>query len=366
MDAQRMDSLFAAVRKRTYLDCATWGPLPAPALAAARRVLEARARGEGDWKDWEAAGERARESCAQLLGCAAQDLALMPAVAPAATLVAEQLPFRTGANLVLGTEEFRSNLFPWLLQERRGFEARMVEYPRGKDGLGDLLAAIDGNTSVVAVSHVQSSNGYRLSLEPIVEACRKHDARLFIDATQSAGALRIPLEGIDFLATGAYKWMLSPRGTAFLYVAPKHRDALQPLFASWASASFPQERYYGPPLEFADDASRFDISKGWTAWAGAAESIEVLREFGAAAIEAHDLELARRFRMGLEARGIEPLFGVEHPSAIVAMPLADPAGAREALSAAGITAAVRSKFLRLAFHIYNDEADVDKALSVLC
>lgn len=366
MDAQRMELLFGAVRKRTYLDCATWGPLPAPALEAAVRVLEARAAGVGDWKEWETAGERARDSFARLLGCAAQDLALMPAVAPAATLVAEQLPFEPGANLVLGNEEFRSNLFPWLLQERRGFEARMVDYPRGKNGQEELLAAIDGKTGLVAVSHVQSSNGYRLNLEPIVEACRKHDARLFVDATQSAGALRIPLEGIDYLATGAYKWMLSPRGTAFFYVAPKRRDELQPLFASWASASFPQERYYGPPLEFAEGASRFDISKGWSAWAGAAESIAILAGLGGEAIEAHDLELARRFRMGLVARGVDPLFGAEHRSAIVAMPMDDPAGAREALSKAGITAAVRSKFLRLAFHIYNDEADVDKALSVLC
>lgn len=50
--------------------------------------------------------------------------------------------------------------------------------------------------------------------------CRELGARLFVDATQSVGVLRFPLAAAtpDYVAVHGYKWLIAPRGAAWLYV----------------------------------------------------------------------------------------------------------------------------------------------------
>ena len=292
-------------------------------------------------------------------------MALLPSLSAGASQVAECVPFTPGANLVVGRDEFRSNLYPWMNQERRGFELRLVPFRDGRLPVEDVVAAIDERTALVGVSHVQSSNGYRIALEPLSEACRAHGARLFVDATQSVGALRLPLEGIDFLAAGAYKWMLSPRGAAFLHVAPDRLEELTPLQPSWKTPDDPYASYYGPPYAPPERASKLDGSLAWPIWLGTARALELVTSVGLEAIEARDLELSRKFREGLAAIGLAPLFGEEESSHVVGLALPDPPAVERALERERVVAAVRGQYLRVSFHFYNDESDVERCLAAL-
>jgi selenocysteine lyase/cysteine desulfurase len=212
---------------------------------------------------------------------------------------------------------------------------------------------------------VQSASGYRVDLETLAGACRARGARLFVDATQSLGALRVSLDGVDFLATTAYKWLLSPRGTAFLYVAPERLAEQVPLQPSWKTPADPYAAYYGPPLERAADASALDVSLAWPVWLGTARALELLLEIGPRAIEERDLELARRFRHGLRAIGLAPLFEEPECSQIVALKVGDPEALEASLARDGVVAAVRGCYLRASFHLFNDEQDVERALAAL-
>ena len=80
----------------------------------------------------------------------------------------------------------------------------------------------------------------------------------------------------------------------------------------------------------------------------------MIERIGIDAIHEHDVALANRFRAGI---GLEP-----SDSAIVC---ADLPGAAERLEAAGIVAAVRGGLLRTSWHLYNDEADVDRVLEIV-
>lgn len=89
-------------------------------------------------------------------------------------------------------------------------------------------------------------------------------------------------------------------------------------------------------------------------WVATAPALAVVEELGIDAIHAHDVGLANRFRSGL---GLPP-----HDSAIV---MSDAPGAAERLERAGIPAAVRGGRLRTSWHVYNTEADVERALEAL-
>ena len=355
---------FPSLAETAYLDSAAYGALSTEVRDSVLRALE-QWSAAAPFPTWEEAGERSRALFARITGTVPENVALLPAVSVAAGQVARELPFRPGANLVVGEGEFHSNLYPWMAQERRGFELRLVPQREGRMALEDYLERIDARTALVALSSVQSSNGYRVPLPPIVARCRRHGARIFVDATQSAGALALDLDGLDYVAVAGYKWLCSPRGTTFLYVAPSRRDEMQPLSPGWKTPDRPYESYYGPPFDLAPRASRFDVSLAWLAWAGGEPALRLVAEIGTARIEPRVLALARSFAEGLERLGLSPMFAPEERSQIVSVRMSEAPRLRDALRERGVIASARAEYLRFGFHFYNDEGDVERALAAL-
>ncbi|RQX18619.1 aminotransferase [Micromonospora ureilytica] len=328
-----------------WLNTASYGLPPEPAWTALQEALGAWRVGRTSWEGWGESVHRSRTAFADLIGVPVGDVAVGAAVSQLLAPVAAALP--AGATVVVPEVEFTSNLFPWLVQEERGVTVRMVP-------LGSLVDAIDADTDLVAFSLVQSADGAVAAYDEIVAAARAHDALVAVDATQACGWLPFDGSQADAVAVGGYKWLMNPRGTGYVYLAPALRERLRPDAAGWYAGGDPHASYYGPPLRLADDARRFDISPAWFSWVGAAPALEVVAEIGVPAIGAHNVALANRFLTGL---GRPP-----GESAIVSVDVPD---AEQRLAAAGIRAAVRAGRVRASFHIYSTEADVDAALTAL-
>ena len=66
---------------------------------------------------------------------------------------------------------------------------------------------------------------------------RSRGVLLFVDGTQSVGALRFDVGAIrpDMLAVHGYKWLISPTGAGFMYVSPELRERLRPNVIGWRS-----------------------------------------------------------------------------------------------------------------------------------
>lgn len=362
-DLEAFRGEFPALERVVWLNTPTAPPGARPVLAELRRVQDEWERGEFSWRAWEAEAYATRGRFARLLGAEEDQVALMSSISEAAATVAASLP---PGRVVVGAREFRSNLFPWLALRDRGFE--VVEVP-AEDGVvrGEALAEhTTPGTVLVAVSEVQSSNGFRVHLAGLAERAREVGARLFVDACQSAGALRVDLAAADpdFVAAHGYKWLLGPRGAAWLYVRPDRLDELAPLVPSWKSPEDPYADYYGGPLEYAKGARRLDTSLAWFSWPGARAALDLILSLDPADVEARCLGLAGAFREGAEARGFR-LVPEEVPSHVVGLVLPDPERVGRALRERRVVAAVRGGFLRLGFHAFNDEGDVEAALAAL-
>ncbi len=249
-----------------------------------------------------------------------------------------------GARVLSPEREFPSLLWPFLV---RGCELRTAP-------LAGLAEAIDARTDVVAFSAVQSSSGEVADLEAIAAAAAAHGALTVVDATQAAGWLPLDAARFDAVAVSGYKWLLAPRGTAYLSLSEALLERAPALHANWWAGEDPHDSYYGAPLRLARDARRLDTSPAWFSWVAAEECLHVLAGIGVEAIHAHDVGLANRFRTGL---GL--------PAGDSAIVLTEVPGAAEKLACAGIMATTRAGSLRASFHVYNDETDVDAALDAL-
>jgi selenocysteine lyase/cysteine desulfurase len=250
-----------------------------------------------------------------------------------------------GARVVVPEIEFTSTLFPLLVQQR--LEVKTVP----SASLGEAVAE---GVDVVAFSAVQMSTGEVADLEAILAAAAQVGAITICDATQAIGWLPLAAEDFDAVVCGAYKWLTSPRGSAFLAVSDRLLENVVPHSAGWYAGEDVHQSYFGPPLRLATSARRLDISPAWFSWVGTQPALDLIEQIGIDAIYAHNLGLANRFRAGI---GAEP-----SDSAIVC---ADLPGAADRLQRAGIIAAVRGGLLRTSWHLYNDESDVDRVLEVV-
>jgi selenocysteine lyase/cysteine desulfurase len=330
-----------------YLDTATYGLPPDATVEAMRAALAAWGDGSAHWiDDWDRPAEAARTFFAALISSTADRVSLQPAASTGVGLVAATLG--PDDEVVVPDDEFTSVLFPLLVGRERGAVVREVPFERLVDGIGP-------RTTLVAVSAVQMQTGRTAPLEALADRAAEVGARLLVDATQAVPL--VPLAGmvdrIDYLVAAAYKHLLCPRGVAFLAVGPGRAAELPPLDASWRAATDPYGRFFGGPLTLPDDARRLDVSLAWLPWVGAVESLGLLAAWAPTGAFERALDRAGRLadRLGVPWSG----------ASLVCPPIDDPDGAREALAAAGVRAAVRGTAVRFATHVYTTDDDLDRA-----
>jgi selenocysteine lyase/cysteine desulfurase len=154
---------------------------------------------------------------------------------------------------------------------------------------------------------------------------------------------------------GAYKWLLSPRGTAFLAARDADRlAALPPLAAGWYAAESRWQMVYGGPMRLPADARRVDMSPAWLDWVATAAALEYLEGVGIETIHAHDVRMANMLRERLDMPPAS--------SAVVSVPGDD---AVPTLVSAGLRVGGLAGGARVCLHLYNDEDDVERVARAL-
>ena len=344
-------ALFAPEPGTTYLDSATYGLPPEPTWRVMRRALDTWTAGSANWiEDWDKVGERGRAAFAALLGIEPGRVALLPATSVGVGLVAAELTARD--NVVVPADEFTSVLFPLLVARDRGVPVREVDFERLVDEIGP-------GTTLVACTLVQMQTGRTAPIRAIVERASEVGARVLLDATQGTPFVVLGdlVDRIDYVVVSAYKHLLCPRGVAFMALRPDHVGRLAALNANWRAADQPYGRFFGGPLTLAPDAAMYDVSLAWLPWLGAAESLELLLRWQAAGALEEPTRLARELAQGLDLE-----WG---GSTLVCAPIDDIDAARATLAAARIRASFRGTGIRLSPHVYNDAADIERAVAAL-
>jgi selenocysteine lyase/cysteine desulfurase len=285
-----------------------------------------------------------RAGYAALTGVPVGSVVMGGNVSGALGLVAAAVP--DGSRVATVAGEFTSTTFPFAAQAGRG--VTITELPAA-----DLVSAA-ADFDVVTASLVQSANGAVLDIDALRNTVAGTDTLTVIDVTQALGWKQADVAWADVTVAAVYKWLLAPRGTAWMSVSDRVSRIMTPHAANWYAGEEPWQTIYGLPLRLAGDARRFDVSPTWFSALGAGLTLPWLASLDGAAVEAHALGLANRVRTELALP--------QQDSAIVSIPIAD---AADKLRAAGIRASIRAGAVRVGFHLYNTEDDLDRLLDAL-
>ena len=328
-----------------YLNSASIGLPPTHAVADLQNAITKWQDGRAQAPEYDADVAEARRLFAELMTVPQERVAIGSQVSALVGLAATVL--EPGDHIVAPEGEFTSVIFPLLARQDLNLHVEFVPLELLADSIGPGIA-------MVAFSAVQSADGRVADLDGIEAAARAHGTLTLVDATQAAGWLPLDARRFDFVVAGTYKWLLSPRGTAFITVRPEVLDRVKPLYAGWYSGKNPWESIYGAPLRLATDARRLDLSPGWLAWVGTAPSLQLLVDLGVEQIHSHNVGLANSL---LEGIGLP-----SGDSAIVALEL-DPGFDESRLS--DFSTAYRAGRLRVGFHLYNTIDDVERLADAL-
>lgn len=326
-----------------YLNTASIGLPPRAAVEAVRRTVDAWAVGGAQPGDFDQAVGAARAAYGRLVGAPVEDVSIGGSASALVGLVAASVP--DGTRVVTAHDEFTSTTFPFAAQHARG--VTVTEVPLAQ--VADAAVGAD----LVAVSIVQSSDGSVVDLDALREVAAT-GTTVLLDATQALGWLPLDVGWADAVVAGGYKWLMCPRGVAWMSTSARLREGIVPHAANWYAGADPWQSIYGLPLRLAQDARRLDTSPAWWCHVGAAVTLPWLASLEGGPVRDHCVGLADGFLAGL---GLPP-----QGSAIVSV---DVPGALPRLIEAGITASLRGGRTRLAFHLCNDESDVEAALLAL-
>lgn len=375
--ALRRDEFPGLDAARPWLNAASMGPLP----QRARRAIDAHdtrhaAVHQLRGADFEPVLERARAAAARLASASASEIALAPNTSYGLNLAAQALPIEPGRRIVISDREFPANVYPWMALERQG-RARVDIIPADALGRPDearLLAEIErGDVGIFALSAVQFATGWTADLARFGQACRRNGTWFVVDAIQALGCVPIDVRAaeIDVLACGGHKWLCGPFGTGFVYLRPDLIDRLEPATVGWTAmqASADYADCCGYRWAFVEGARRFEVAtQPFQAYAGFAESVELLLETGIERIHAHVTALQDPLVAWLTGRDDATLVSDINPSrrsGVFAFRVGNTGKAFAALHHAGIGCVPREGAIRLAPHLYNTADDVERVMDVL-
>ena len=227
-----------------YLDGNSLGPLPKTAAARVAQAIT------GEWgelliRGWNKAGwmdqpTKVGDRVARLIGAEAGHVVMGDTLSiKVYQALASALQLAPQRRVILSdTGNFPSDLYMAQgLAQTLGADYRLKTVAPEA-----VLEAMDDTVAVVMITEVDYRSGRRHDMAALSARAHAVGAMIVWDLAHSAGAfpLQVAKDGADFAVGCSYKYLNSgPGGPAFIYVAPRHANRVQPALSGWLGHDAP-------------------------------------------------------------------------------------------------------------------------------
>jgi isopenicillin-N epimerase len=225
-----------------FLNHGSFGACPRPVFAAYQEWQRRLERQPVYFMAHELSGylSEARHKLGAYLNAASDDLVFVPNATFGVNVVARSLSLEPGDEVLTSDHEYGACDRAWrFVCRKRG--VRYVRQPIPlpvSDPAGiveQFWQGVTPRTRIIFLSHITSATALSFPIEAICARARESGILTVIDGAHAPG--QIPLDlmavGPDFYTGNAHKWMMSPKGAAFLYARREAQPLLEPLVVSW-------------------------------------------------------------------------------------------------------------------------------------
>ncbi len=183
---------------------------------------------------------QARTALAGFVGADPTDLVYVPNATTGLNVVARSLPLEPGDEVLSTDHEYGALDRTWrFVCRKRGahYVRQPVPLPVTSTArvVEAIWAGVTPRTRVLFVSHVTSATAIVFPLAELIRRARRAGIITVADGAHAPGQVPLDLEalGVDFYVGNCHKWMMAPKGAAFLYARREMQPLLEPLVVSW-------------------------------------------------------------------------------------------------------------------------------------
>lgn len=225
--------------------------------------------------------EQSRQALAAYIHCDASDIVYTTNPSYGMNIIAKSFPLGPGDEILSTNLEYGACDRTWKYYcEKKGasYIRRPISLPvtSKEDLVAGFLAGITPRTKAVFISHITSSTALLLPVTEICAAARQLGLITVVDGAHIPGHLPLDLSDLpaDIYTGACHKWMMTPKGSSFLYVRRELQPLFDPLLISWGFDSpNPSESQF---LDYHERQGTRDYS----AFLTIPRSIEFMREHG--------------------------------------------------------------------------------------
>ena len=184
--------------------------------------------------------QQSREALADFIGCHADDVVYVTNPSYAVNIIAKSLHLQPGDEVLATNIEYGACDTTWSYYcNKKGatYVRQPINFPlQSKDDFVEqFIKGITKSTKLIFISHLTSSTGLRLPVEEICSIAKERGIMTFVDGAHAPGQIDLELNKLqaDIYTGACHKWMMTPKGSSFLFVNKSLQHLFDPLVISW-------------------------------------------------------------------------------------------------------------------------------------
>jgi selenocysteine lyase/cysteine desulfurase len=370
--------LFEIPAAITYLNAASLSPIPTIVRDAGERGVNRKC---APWtfsrSSFYDIVEEARAEAARLIDARPQDIAIVGSASYGVATAAQNLKLPQGSAILTIEDEHPSPVYVWIrIAKDSGAVHEELPRPADHNWTAAILERLADRSkipvSLLSLTPLHWNDGATVDLSAIRSAADAIGAIVVIDGTQSIGAepFSVRRSRPDFMVFPTYKWLLGPYGLAFLYADPERQSGVpleEHTFSRVGADTI--TNHYARELTFMEGARRYDMGErsNFVTLPMAIAGIQLIRSVGPAKIAAYLRPLTNRIAAGAAELGFESPPSQNRSGHVIGLRKAnlDAGAVATRLAARQIHVSARNGAIRVAPHVYNDAADIERFLEGL-
>jgi len=259
--------------------------------------------------------KESRRVLGEYLNADVDDLVYVPNATHGVNIIAHSLNIQPNDEILTTDHEYGACDYAWdfvcnKVKSKYIHQSIRLPLTTEEEIVNQLWSGVTPQTKVIYLSHITSPTALRLPVEKICARAKQAGILTVIDAAHSPGQIPLDLQILDadVVFGNCHKWMLGPKGAAFLYVRKDLQHLIDPLVVSWG---------YNPTPETTTGSRFIDLlqwtgTKDPTAALTIPSAIQFMQEYDwdQVRVQCHEL-LRQAIERICDLTGMSPLYPLE-------------------------------------------------------
>lgn len=184
--------------------------------------------------------KKSREALADFIHCDADDLVYVTNPSYAFNIIAKSFPLNEGDEILSTEFEYEAMDRTWnyyCQKSKAKFIPQKINLPlvSKEKFIEDFWKGLTKNTKAIFLSHITSTTALKFPVKEICEKAKELGLITIVDGAHVPGHIPLNLQELkaDIYTGACHKWMMTPKGSSFLYVKKEMQHLFDPLIISW-------------------------------------------------------------------------------------------------------------------------------------